>query len=462
MKRKLAVIVLVFAMLAAMPAVGASSDPKAAVLAAGGAFSTAIDADGKLWAWGDNHAGQFGNGTRDDSYTPVNVIEHLSFISVSTGYDHTLAVDSGGGLWIFGDNKYGQLGNDEFGEGLYSSTPERRVPGETFARVAAGGYHSIAIDTNGGLWTWGLNGFGQIGDGTVGNRMLTPYKIPTQTRFVSAAAGNAHSLAIDEDGGLWVWGDNFMGQLGIGSNGGWRTVPIRIMEDTRFVSVAAGCFHSMAIDEDGGLWAWGWDSHFQIGGGVADEDRFVILPSKILEGTRFVSVSGGSYHTLAVDSRGNLWTWGSNVAGQLGDERKDPSTGVPTIIKRGMPFASVSAGAWFSLAIDYFGGVWAWGNNGYGQLGDGTDERRFEPVRVWEHPILGDIDDDHSIDAADITLLRRYIAAEDKDAFLLKNPKFNPDNADMNGDGTICAADVAWLRLWVSGFRRAEPPEPTQ
>lgn len=451
MKKRFFAFALMLAVLAAVPAGEASFAPKAFLTVGGGYFSAALDTDGKLWLWGDNETGQLGDGSGEDRFSPVMIMESSSFISVAAGYFHTLAVDGGGGLWVFGDNGHAQLGNGVWGAGHYSLIPERRLENRAFAHVAAGGYHSIAIDTDGGLWTWGLNGFGQIGDGTAGNRRLTPYKVPAETRFVSAAAGNAHSLAIDRDGGLWAWGDNWMGQLGIGSSENRRTVPERVMENTRFASVAAGCYHSMAIDEDGGLWVWGWNSHSQIGDGAEGEYR--TLPSKISDGTSFVSAAGGSYHTLAVDANNNLWSWGNNLAGQLGDGRDVLLSGVPTIIKSGFPFASVSAGAWHSLAADAFGGIWAWGSNGYGQLGDSTAIRRPAPVRIRANTLIGDIDGDGTVDAADITLLRRYIAAEDKDAFLRENPRFNLTNADVNGDYIINAADVALLRLWVAGWR---------
>ncbi|MCL1900811.1 MAG: hypothetical protein FWG51_00240, partial [Firmicutes bacterium] len=220
-------------------------------------------------------------------------------------------------------------------------------------------------------------------DGTTVNKN-TPVKIKDDgTVFTAVSAGNEHSLAIDSDGGLWAFGQNSYGQLGDGTVKGKNT-PIKIKDGTVFTDISAGYAYSLAIDSDGGAWAFGRNDVGQLGDGTFEWE---MTPVKIKDGTVFTVVRAGWYCSLAIDSDGGLWTFGQNGYGQLGDGTNVDKNTPVKIKDDGTAFTAVSAGYLHSLVIDAEGGLWAFGNNQYGQLGDGTTWSE-DALRVNIVPLL--------------------------------------------------------------------------
>ncbi|MDR0695951.1 MAG: hypothetical protein LBF68_00190 [Christensenellaceae bacterium] len=260
-------------------------------------------------------------------------------------------------------------------------------------RFSAGGYHSLWIDTSGQLWAFGYNGNGQLGDGTMVDK-TSPVQIKAGqniTKFRAVSAGNRHSLAIDADGNLWAWGSNAYGQIGDGTTT-TRYAPVNVLPRKEIVAVSAGESHSMAIDSDGNLWTWGYNSHGQLGNGSKTKST---IPVQIKAGendtvTKFKSVSAGGSHSFAIDINNNLWAFGNNSDGQLGSfdgsAKDDFSTPVQIAILDGMnaivKFTSVSAGTNHSLIIDSNNSLWACGNNSNGQIGNGGTATLFNPYKV--------------------------------------------------------------------------------
>ena len=292
---------------------------------------------------------------------------------ISAGRHHVLAIDMKGGIWAWGNNERGQLGDNTT---VSKSVPVRIKEDTSFVSVSAGSHFSLAIDADGGLWAWGWNNGGRLGDNSTTPRP-SPVRIKADTSFIKISAGDGHSLAIDEDGGLWAWGWNDCGQLGDNTTGN-KNAPKRIAENTRFISVAAGNSHSLAIDEDGGLWAWGRNNRSQLGNDSVDDS---LLPVKVGGETLFASVSAGLGHSLAIDKDGGLWAWGWNICGQLGDGTWLDKA-LPTRIRADMSFKSIEAGFYHSLAIDEDNRLWAWGDNEFGALADGTTANKNAPIRV--------------------------------------------------------------------------------
>jgi hypothetical protein len=290
-----------------------------------------------------------------------------SVVSVSTGIDtyHALAIKTDGSLWAWGDNINGQLGN---GTTAINPVPVKIMDGVAAVAAGSGLYWacSMAIKTDGSLWAWGENSYGQLGDGTTTKR-LTPVKI--MDNVATASAGSFHSMAIKTDGSLWAWGDNSYGQLGDGTFTD-RHTPVKIMDGVATVSV--GREFSMAVKTDGSLWTWGNNKHL-------DENTTVIshTPVKIMDGV--ATVSAGREFSMAVKTDGSLWAWGWNNCGQLGDGT-DVDKYTPTKIMDGI--TAISASSLHSMAIRADGSLWAWGANYSGQLGDGTDIDRFSPVKI--------------------------------------------------------------------------------
>jgi len=236
----------------------------AAPVAAGESHSLAVKSDGTVWAWGQNGSGQLGDGTTTpySRSTPLPVSNLTGVVSVAAGYAHSLAVKSDGTLWAWGRNVYGQLGDGTTTDRL---TPMPVLGLTGVVTVAAGSGHSLALKSDGTLWAWGRNAQGQLGDGTTTAR-LTPVPVPGLTGVVAVAAGERHTLAVKSDGTLWAWGYNLYGRLGNGkSNPSPQTTPQLVDLPGGVVAMGAGVSHSMAVKSDGTLWIWGWNQFGQLG-----------------------------------------------------------------------------------------------------------------------------------------------------------------------------------------------------
>ena len=292
----------------------------------------------------------------------------------------SMKVVSAGCNWTLGLDKSGNLwtlGNNSHGELGDGTKNIRKAPvlikkNTKFVQISAGDYIGLAIDELGNLWAWGLN----IG--------TSPVQIGNGTKFTQISAGNDHCLAIDELGNLWAFGKNEYGQLGNGKQDKyWNWGITQIKEGTKFTKISAGSGCSHAIDELGNLWAWGANGSGILGDGT---EATRTSPVQIKEGTKFKEISS-SGHCLAIDELGNLWAWGVSDQGQVGNGayglyRKVTS---PVQIKEGTKFKKISTGVYHSLAIDELGNLWAWGrNDSYVSLGDGTKEDRRTPVQIKE------------------------------------------------------------------------------
>jgi alpha-tubulin suppressor-like RCC1 family protein len=291
----------------------------------------------------------------------------------AAGYQHTLALKSDGTLWAWGWNNYGQLGD---GTTVNKSTPVAIGADTQWLVVSGGVYHCAAVKLDGTLWTWGRNSSGQLGDGGNTDRW-TPAAIDSLHSWGFVAAGGSHTVALKTDGTLWAWGSNTYGQVGDGS-GSTRYYPRQIGFDNHWVSVAAGIFHTVAVKSDGTLWAWGLNSRGQLGDGTTT-DRY--SPGMIGTDTDWVAVEAGQWHTAAVKSNGTLWAWGDNEYGQLGDGTIVGKSS-PTRVGTGADWTAVAAGDWHTLARKTDGTLWAFGYNYYGQLGDDTSVNKDVPTQI--------------------------------------------------------------------------------
>ena len=347
----------------------------------GAAHSLGVTMDGRLFTWGFNGFGQLGVGTagfEDGRYVPVHIMSGTTFSAVSAGSQHSLGMTTDGRLFSWGSNSFGQLG-DETTTDRY--TPVHIMSGTTFSSVSAGGSHSLGITTDGRLFAWGFNQSGQIGDGTRGieNDRSTPVHVMSGTTFSSVSAGGSHSLGITTDGRLFAWGSNHSGQIGDGTRGllNDRSTPVHIMPETSFSSASASFNHSIGLTSDGRLFAWGNNNNGQLGDGTTTERH---TPVHIMSGTTFSSAQGGSNNSFGITPDGRLFAWGSNNHGQLGDGTTTQRD-TPVHIMSGTTFRLVSGGT-HSLGITTDGRLLAWGHNFFGQTGDGTTIERHVPTSI--------------------------------------------------------------------------------
>jgi alpha-tubulin suppressor-like RCC1 family protein len=371
--------------------------------------SLALDNRGRVWAWGKNHNGQLGNGRSGEDEketTPQNISKHfpreIRIIQVSAGREHSLVLDDRGHVWSCGDNEFGELGNGRSGEGEKETTPvniSEHFPREIrIIQVSAGKDNSLALDDRGRVWSWGRNVNGKLGNNSTTNAN-TPQNIskyfPRGTRIVQVSAGE-HSLAVDSDGEVWAWGWNLFGQLGNNESGLGlsKTTPQNISErfngGATVVQVSNGIYHSLALDDTGDVWSWGHNQYGELGNGDTNRGSRN-TPQNISErfprGTEIIKVSAGWDYSLAVDERGRVWSWGRNVNGQLGNNDINGLTQTtPQNISKHFPggarIVQISTGIYHSLALDDTGNVWSWGWNKYGQLGNGTITNRNTPQDI--------------------------------------------------------------------------------
>ena len=231
--------------------------------------TAAVKSDGSLWMWGYNVQGQLGNATKNDSRVPVKVLDDV--VSVECGYNFTAAIKKDGSLWMWGSNGAGQLGNGGIGNSG-SDYSDQNVPVKMMDNVAAvscGVEHAAAIKTDGSLWMWGYNAYGELGNGGIGNSSLQEAVIQTvpvkvMDSVIAVSCGSAFSAAIKTDGSLWMWGNNSNGQLGNGrvgnnTNGGTpiQNVPTKITDDVIAINCSKNFDTTSIIKKDGTLWACG-------------------------------------------------------------------------------------------------------------------------------------------------------------------------------------------------------------
>lgn len=246
--------------------------------------------------------------------------------------------------------------------------------------ISTGGLHTAAIKAEGSLFTWGINTYGQLGDETKVDKYV-PTQIGNEIIWESISLSGAHTLAIKTDGSLYAWGWNEFGQLGIGGidSSRFRIIPVRVGIDNNWASVSAGNSHTAAIKTDGSLYAWGNNYEGAFGDGTAMNGSFV--PVHIGNENNWSSVSAGQSYTVAIKTDGSLYVWGDNTFGQLGDGTKVDKL-VPTRIGIENNWDSVVASHTYTVAIKTNGALYAWGCNDKGQFGDGTIVDKYVPTRI--------------------------------------------------------------------------------
>jgi hypothetical protein len=345
------------------------------------------------------------------------------------------AVGQQSSIVSWGDDPYGQVSNTPTGTG--------------FIQVSGGGYHSVALKTDGTIVSWGRDAYGQVSN------------TPSGAGFIQVSAGSLHSVALKADGTIVSWGDDTAGQV--------SSTP----SEAGFIQVSAGSNHSLALKADGSIVSWGWNNGGQVsntpsgagfiqvsGGGAYSlalrsdgsivswgEDAYGVV-SSAPSGTGFIQVDGGRYHSLAIKTDGSLVAWGNDASGEV--------SGTPS----GTDFQQVVGGMDFSIALKNDGSLVAWGNNSYGQVSNtptGTDFAQIAAGLKHGVALLGDDFDQDGL----------YDFQEDTNSNGIIDPgETDPFDQDTDDDGLSDGEEVSTLRIdtrWIQSpsgdFYRLAPAD---
>ena len=333
----------------------------------------------KLFAWGKNTTGELGLNDKITKSSPVQVGTETNWSSLGgvTNYS-SAAIKTDGTLWTWGPGYYSLGHNDT----LNKSSPTQVGSGTNWSKVCNLAYVFLAIKTDGTLWTWGWNSYGQLGLNDTTPRS-SPTQIGTGTDWSKLPVGgnSFFSAAIKTDGTLWTWGYNNFGNLGF-NDIVYRSSPVQVGSGTNWkIFAGGGLFNSTAIKTDGTLWTWGSGANGQLGHGDTVNRS---SPTQVGSATNWDKGQTYNDKTAAIKTDGTLWTWGSSPDGQLG-HNNTVSKSIPTQVGSGTNWSVASIANKMAGGIKTDGTLWTWGNGeefSGGTLGLNDNVVRSSPTQV--------------------------------------------------------------------------------
>ena len=346
------------------------------MLAAGGNASLFLNSDGSVWA-----AGGFGG---PGATSPARVFQLSNAVAVASGWDGDFALLDDGTLWGMGTNEFGQLGDGT----TLRRNEAQLVPGlPALTAVAAGHGSAYALAQDGTVWAWGRNDHGQLGDGTQNDRSV-PALVLGLANVTRIAASSMSALALRADGSVWMWGWAAVGSAGDGVNVGPgdaaynHLLPTQVLVPDQVTAISAGFLHHLVLRSDGTVWTWGKGGSGENGTGAAGLVEHLLAPLQVPGLDHVVAIDAkGTGFSLALKDDGTVWAWGANNIGQLGMSGSNYLT-VPTQVSGLADIVAIAAGYEHVLARRSDGAVFAWGRNSDGQLGDNGLANRAAPAAV--------------------------------------------------------------------------------
>ena len=260
----------------------------------GASHSLALKSDGTVWSWGNNGSGQLGNNSTDSSLVPIQIPGLNDIVKIVSGNSFNIAVDNDSIVWMRGTNYAGQI------NGIIS---DKLFPIQTHSSIidiTAGQAHTIVLNNDSTILVW--------------NNGITAMNL---SGIFKVFAGDKHFFAFKDDGSIWAWGDNQYGQLGDGTIIDKPITPVQITGLTNVISIAGGQRHSMALRSDGTVWTWGWNGLGQLGNNTLIDE---LTPIQVPGLDSVVEISAGTHHCIAKRSDSTIWVWGNNGSGQLGND----------------------------------------------------------------------------------------------------------------------------------------------
>ncbi|KAL3696817.1 hypothetical protein R1sor_010893 [Riccia sorocarpa] len=355
-------------------------------VSAGASHTVCLLSGDDVCSWGRGEDGQLGHGDAEERHLPtiISSLGDCEISSITCGADHTTAYsDSTRTVYSWGWGDFGRLGHGNSSD-LFIPHPIKALKGIEFKQIACGDSHCLAITTDGEVHSWGRNQNGQLGlghneDSLVPRKVVAFEGIPVKM----LAAGAEHTAAVTECGKLYGWGWGRYGNLGLGDRND-RLVPGEVapVNNEKFTLVACGWRHTITVAESGNLYTFGWSKYGQLGHGDYLDH---LVPHQVggLKDKPIIQISGGWRHTVALDDAGRLYGWGWNKFGQVGVGNNDDQPS-PQLVKNldGEKVKQVSCGWRHTVCITEKGNVFSWGRGTSGQLGHGDAVDRSLPKRI--------------------------------------------------------------------------------
>jgi alpha-tubulin suppressor-like RCC1 family protein len=350
-----------------------------AQVTARGDHSCARSEGGTVWCWGNNEAGQVGEGT-----SPKKLPQEVTALGggateIAAGGQHTCALQ-GGAVWCWGSNEHGQLGNGQVG--TPEPTPQQvDLGGATAVEIAIGFHHGCARKQDDTVSCWGRNDHGQLGNASTTSPLPIAVDVSGLAGVAKLSAGTGHTCALKTDETVWCWGRNDDGQLGNGVTSTTpQSSPVQVTAIGGSTAIAAGGYHTCAVSE-GAVWCWGKNTSAQVGSGSTSASQPV--PAAVAAFASTAShVWAGALNTCVRQASGALFCFGYNVDGQAGNDTTTSPMLEPALVGNlGMTVVHASVG-YHTCALQEGGHVWCWGRNDFGQLGDNSFDDEALPVPV--------------------------------------------------------------------------------
>ncbi|MFK7779585.1 MAG: RCC1 repeat-containing protein, partial [Candidatus Gracilibacteria bacterium] len=414
----------------------------------GNAYSCALLDSGTIECWGANYNGQLGNLTAKYSVIPVKVSGlNSGIVSISSGNNHSCALLDNGSVKCWGLNTWGQLGDGTTNE---SFEPINVTGLSGVSGISGGSDYTCALLNTGSIKCWGSNPYGQLGDGTIYNYtelFLSQLEgLPNNIQHKTNTIGSSYSCLITTSGGVKCWGYNRFGQLGDGTKSN-KFLPVDVVGlNSGVVNIFLGMSHACAILDTGGVKCWGSNSSGQLGDGTKQTDRLIPVDVSGLN-SGVVNMSLGSNNSCALLDNGGIQCWGNNANGQLGNGTTNKSLTPVNVSGLNNGVSNISTGYDHSCALLDNGSVKCWGPNQSGQLGNGTNSGSLVPVNV----------DGLSSNIISINLIARKSCALTVDGGI---QCWGEDRGGLLGDGTTTnktiATDVIGLTNGVTTIYNTE------
>lgn len=347
-------------------------------VSAGESHSCALKMDDALFCWGANAEGRTGMGViLGDTLVATAISGGGTWKQVAAKGRHTCAVSKMNGLSCWGNSGYGQLGD---GKDSYSEFMHIVQAESTWKDISLGAYYACGIKSNNKLYCWGYDNNGETGR----NEKWTTYAYPIEVSgggdwVAVSTSGRWHTCGLKSDGSAWCWGYNSSAQLGDNSTTE-RLVPTSVSGGHVWKQIGVGGNYSCALRDDNTIWCWGGNGGGQTGQNTTTGNTMV--PTQISGGGAWKQLSVGDSHACAVKSDDTLWCWGGNGYGKTGLNTMAGNALIPTQVFGGGAWQQISAGLLNTCGLKIDGTAWCWGNNWYGQIGDGTFDDVAVPTAV--------------------------------------------------------------------------------